>query len=86
MLCNQSFSYFWFMLLYITSFIGLVLVIFLAIIFNRFVSNRNHVKDAWSNIEVFLKKRYELVPSLVKTAKGYAQHENNTLGKIPDLE
>lgn len=58
--------------------IGALLLIGLIFIFNRFVSYRNNVKDAWSNIDVFLKKRYELVPTLVSTVKGYAKHEHQS--------
>ncbi len=62
--------------------LSLIITVFLAIIYNKIVSNRNHVKDAWSNIDVFLKKRYEIIPTLVNTAKGYAQHEKNTFELI----
>ncbi len=65
--------------------ISAILIVFLGIIFNRFVSNRNHVKDAWSNIDVFLKKRYELIPSLVSVVKGYAKHELQTFEKISEV-
>src|SRR5690625_7800938 len=51
-------------------------------IFNRFVKNKNTVKDAWSNIEVALKRRYDLIPNLVETVKGYAAHEKNTLENV----
>lgn len=51
-------------------------------IFNRFVSNRNQVKDAWSNIDVALKQRHDLIPNLVNTVKGYADHEKETLDQV----
>lgn len=61
----------------------LVLVAFVAIgIFNKFVSNRNRVKDAWSNIDVALKPRHDLIPNLVNTIKGYATHEQETLQQV----
>lgn len=61
----------------------LALLTFLVIgIFNRFVKNRNLVKDAWSNIDVALKRRYDLIPNLVETVKGYAAHEKDTLEKV----
>jgi LemA protein len=66
----------------ISSIIGVLIFILIVYVFNRFVSNRNHVKDAWSNIDVFLKKRYDLVPLLINTVKGYAQHEQHTFEKI----
>ncbi|WP_310993813.1 LemA family protein [Aequorivita marina] len=51
-------------------------------IFNRFVKNKNMVKDAWSNIDVALKRRYDLIPNLVETVKGYAEHEKTTLENV----
>ena len=59
-----------------------LLVVFVISIFNRFVKNRNLVKDAWSNIDVALKRRYDLIPNLVETVKGYAAHEKDTLEKV----
>lgn len=56
-----------------------VLALLLISIYNRFVKNRNLVKDAWSNIDVALKRRYDLIPNLVETVKGYAAHEKDTL-------
>ncbi len=64
----------------------LILVALLAFglifIFNRFVRNKNMVKDAWSNIDVALKRRYDLIPNLVETVKGYAAHEKSTLEQV----
>lgn len=59
-----------------------VIVFLLVIVFNRFVKNRNVVKDAWSNIDVALKRRYDLIPNLVETVKGYAAHEKTTLESV----
>ncbi|MBX2826518.1 MAG: LemA family protein [Flavobacteriaceae bacterium] len=56
-----------------------LLILLSIIIFNKFVKNRNLVKDAWSNIDVALKRRYDLIPNLVETVKGYAAHEKDTL-------
>jgi len=56
--------------------------ILLVIVYNRFVKNRNVVKDAWSNIDVALKRRYDLIPNLVETVKGYAAHEKTTLESV----
>lgn len=63
---------------------GVVLVVALLLItiFNKFVKNRNLVKDAWSNIDVALKRRYDLIPNLVETVKGYAAHEKQTLEAV----
>ncbi len=60
----------------------LLLVFLLVNIFNRFAKNRNVVKDAWSNIDVALKRRYDLIPNLVETVKGYAAHEKTTLEAV----
>lgn len=67
--------------LLIVAILGL-LTFFLIVVFNRFVKNRNLVQDSWSNIDVALKKRYDLVPNLVETVKGYAAHERNTLEAV----
>lgn len=62
--------------------IVLLLAFFVVGIFNRFAKNRNLVKDAWSNIDVALKRRYDLIPNLVETVKGYAKHEKSTLEDV----
>ncbi len=64
--------------------LGVILVIALLMIsiFNNFAKNRNIVKDAFSNIDVILKKRTDLIPNLVNTVKGYAKHESGTLEKV----
>ena len=69
-------------------YIGTITVIIIAIIlsliaiFNRFAKNRNVVQDAWSNIDVALKRRHDLIPNLVNTVKGYAAHEQETLNQV----
>lgn len=61
----------------------IVLLIFLMVsVFNNFAKNRNVVKDAWGNIDVALKRRYDLIPNLVETVKGYATHEKETLERV----
>lgn len=60
----------------------LILAFFLVQVFNRFVKNKNVVKDAWSNIDVALKRRYDLIPNLVETVKGYATHEKSTFEEV----
>lgn len=60
-----------------------VLILFYTVsIYNKMVRNRNLVKEAWSSIDVFLKKRYDLIPNLVDTVKGYASHEKETLTEV----
>jgi len=51
-------------------------------VFNSLVRSRNRVKESWSDIDVQLKRRYDLIPNLVETVKGYAAHESGTLDKV----
>jgi len=51
-------------------------------IYNRLVKLRNLVQEAWSSIDVMLKKRHDLIPNLVETVKGYAIHERETLDSV----
>jgi LemA protein len=60
----------------------IVLVLWLVGMYNGLVRLRNAVKNAWSQIDVQLKRRHDLIPNLVETAKGYMQHERNTLENI----
>jgi len=59
-----------------------VIAIFLISSYNNFVKYRNWVKESWSQIDVQLKRRYDLIPNLVNTVKGYAEHEKETLEKV----
>lgn len=61
--------------------VGLVVVTGIAL-YNRLVRMRNTVQSAWADIDVFLKKRYNLVDNLVETVKGYASHEKTTLSEV----
>lgn len=56
-----------------------VLVLWIIGIYNGLVKLRNHVKNAWAQIDVQLKRRHDLIPNLVETVKGYASHEKDTL-------
>src|SRR3989344_5826112 len=63
--------------------IALALVIVWAIIaYNRFIGFVNRTKEAWSDIDVQLKRRYDLIPNLVETVKGYATHEKTAFEKV----
>jgi LemA protein len=53
--------------------------------FNRFVRLRHHLKESWADIDVELKRRYELIPNLVETVKGYARHERDVLQRVAEL-
>jgi LemA protein len=54
------------------------------VIYNSLVRLRNEVKNAWSQIDVQLKRRHDLIPNLVETAKGYMKHEQETLTRITE--
>jgi LemA protein len=58
--------------------------IFVAGVYNRLVALRNRFKNAFSQIDVQLKRRYDLIPNLVETAKGYMQHERGTLEAVTE--
>lgn len=60
----------------------LVLVLFFISTYNSLVVKRNRVKNAWAQIDVQLKKRFDLIPNLVETVKGYAKHEAGTLEAV----
>ncbi|MBU1260489.1 MAG: LemA family protein [Planctomycetes bacterium] len=57
-------------------------VVFVIGIYNALVRLRNQVKNAWSQIDVQLKRRHDLIPNLIETAKGYMQHERGTLEAV----
>ncbi|HEY9586101.1 MAG TPA: LemA family protein [Candidatus Paceibacterota bacterium] len=59
-----------------------VLVLWAVVIFNRLVRLKNRAKEAWADISVQLKRRYDLIPNLLGTVKGYATHEKTVLEKI----
>lgn len=60
------------------------IVVILGVLYNSLVSSRNRVDEAWSDIEVQLKRRYDLIPNLVNTVKGYAAQESGVLEKVTE--
>jgi len=71
--------------------IGLILIIIIAVgaiwliaIYNGLIRLKNQVDEAWSDIEVQLKRRYDLIPNLVSTVKGYAGHEKEVFEKVTE--
>ena len=68
----------------IVAVVVLLIIIVIAVCagtYNSFVKMRNTCEEAWATIDVYLKKRYDLIPNLVETVKGYAKHESGTLEK-----
>ncbi len=67
-------------------FLGIIVVVAIVLVgmYNSLVQLRNRVKNAWSQIDVQLKRRHDLIPNLVETAKGYMTHERETLTAITD--
>ena len=62
--------------------VAVLLVLFLVMGYNKLVRLRNQVEAAWSQIDVQLRRRYDLIPNLVETVKGYAAHERETLESV----
>jgi LemA protein len=64
--------------------LGLValLLLFGVVAYNRFVSQRQQIKDAYANIDTELRRRYDLIPNLVESVRGYAQHERATFEEV----
>jgi len=71
--------------LIIVGLIVLFPLLFVIATYNGLVKIRNHIKDAWANIDTELKRRYDLIPNLVSCVKGYAAHEKATLEKVIEL-
>jgi len=61
-----------------------LLVIALIVLYNNFVRLRNRVDNAWAQIEVQLKRRWDLIPNVVETVKGYAEHERGTFEAVTE--
>ncbi len=64
--------------------VAALIVVWLIATYNRFVTLTNRTEEAWSDIEVQMKRRYDLIPNLVETVKGYASHEAGTLQKVTE--
>lgn len=59
-----------------------VILIYIIIIYNSMVRYRNYVKESWSQIDTLLKRRYDLIPNLIETVKGYMKYEEKVLTEI----
>lgn len=62
--------------------IVVLILIYLGLTYNSFVVLKNRVKDQWAQIDVQLKRRFDLIPNLVETVKGYASHESKVLESV----
>ncbi len=65
--------------------VAIILVFSLISMYNRLVKLRNQVKNAWAQIDVQLKRRYDLIPNLIETVKGYMKHERETLEAVTKM-
>lgn len=62
--------------------IAIIIIALCASTYNKFVRMKNSCEEAWATIDVYLKKRFDLIPNLVETVKGYAKHESGTLEAV----
>ena len=75
----------WVVPVIVVAVVLIVIIIFVAVLvgmYNKFVRMRNSCEEAWATIDVYLKKRFDLIPNLVETVKGYAKHESGTLEAV----
>ena len=73
------------MVMYIVIGVAVVLLVLVLFTYNNLIQLRNKVKEAFSTMDVYLKKRYDLIPSLVDIVKGYAKHETDTLQEVTKM-
>ena len=73
------------MWIYIIIGIVVLLIIYIIALYNSFVQLNNKVDEAFSTMDVYLKKRWDLIPNIVETVKGYAKHEKETIEKVISL-
>ncbi len=72
----------WIVPLCIVGGVVVIGLLWFVVVYNRFVSIRQHLKESWADVDVELKRRYELIPNLVRTVKGYASHERDIFDAI----
>ena len=73
------------MVLYVIIGIIIVILLYLFVTYNGLIKSKNFVEEAFSTMDVYLKKRWDLIPNLVEVVKGYAKHEKETFDKITSL-
>jgi len=71
--------------LYIILGIATITLLYGIFVYNKFVHLVNRAKEAWADVDVQLKRRYDLIPNLINTVKGYAKHEEGTLSKVTEM-
>src|SRR5580700_8478745 len=71
-------------ILYIVLAIIVIIILWAVFAYNSFVTLTNRVREAWSDIDVQLKRRYDLIPNLVETVKGYAAHESGVFQNVTE--
>jgi len=71
-------------ILYIILIVAVVIILWVILIFNGLVRLRNRGKEAWADIDVQLKRRYNLIPNLIETVKGYATHEKGVFERVTE--
>lgn len=72
-------------LLIVVGAVVLLSAIYVVATYNTLVALRNHIRDAWANVDTELKRRYDLIPNLVATVKGYAAHEKEVFDRVTQL-
>ena len=73
------------MWIYIVVAIIVLIIIYFIVTYNNFVKLNNTFKEAFSTMDVYLKKRWDLIPNIVETVKGYVKHEKDTLKEMVEL-
>ena len=73
------------MIKYIIIGVIVLIILFILVVFNGIVKLNNKVKEAFSTMDVYLKKRWDLIPNIVETVKGYTEHEKETLESVISL-
>ncbi len=73
------------LLIIVPVLVVLLPLVWAVVVFNRLVSVRQHLHESWADVDVELKRRYDLIPNLVATVKGYADHERETLERVVEL-
>ncbi len=71
--------------LLVVGVLALMPLVWLVATYNRFARVRQHIRESWADIDVELKRRYDLIPNLVETVRGYAAHERGVLERVIEL-